>query len=275
MGINLLPKVIVGLVVGIGVGIGIAGVVVLSGTLQPRQAEATHGGSPRIHACVSLSTLHVRFKLPGQDATCIPGEFPMEVGSGGAVGSLEARVTALEDQVPDCLSEDGNQDAVFEGCNVRVLSGSGSTIGQVNGEGNLIIGYDENTVGADRSGSHNLVVGPEHSYSNVGGLVAGFRNTVSGAFASASGGAENVASGTGSSISGGILNTASNDLSSVSGGSDNLASGVNSSVSGGQNNVADGDWSSISGGEGHTITVDSPFGNNDHDWIAGSLVEDF
>ncbi len=66
---------------------------------------------------------------PGQEAKCTGSEFAIELGSGAAATDVEARVSALEEQVPDCLSEDGNADAVFEGCNVRILSGSGATDG--------------------------------------------------------------------------------------------------------------------------------------------------
>ncbi|MGH7288214.1 MAG: hypothetical protein ACREI8_09390, partial [Myxococcota bacterium] len=62
------------------------------------------------------------------------------------------------------------------GVNVQVVSGSGATEGLVNGLGNLIVGYNEDVaqntciprVGcvnppAIRTGSHNLVIGAEHS----------------------------------------------------------------------------------------------------------------
>ena len=274
MEFKLLPRVIVGLVVGLGIGIGFATVVVLSGALAPRQTEATHGGSSFIHACVHIFTYNVRFKLPGQDATCNVGEFPLDVPSAGAFGDLDDRLTALEAQVPDCLSEDGNLDAVFEGCNVRVSSGSGTTDGVVNGKGNLIIGYNENDFGGARTGSHNLVVAPDHSYWSYGGLVAGLRNTLSGAHATVSAGFANTASGFTSSVSGGELNIAGGDQSSVTGGFGNAASGIYSSVSGGEANIADGNSSSVSGGLGHTISLEG-FAPFDHDWIAGTLVQDF
>ena len=44
------------------------------------------------------------------------------------------------------------------GVNVHVRDGSGGTDGAVNGLGNLIVGYNEDS-GDTRSGSHNLVVG--------------------------------------------------------------------------------------------------------------------
>ena len=82
---------------------------------------------------------------------------------------------------------------VAEGCNVNIRNGEGSTA-TTNGTGNLIVGYDEDS-SDDKTGSHNLVVGAYHSYSNYGGFVAGYNNEVSGAYAGVSGGLSNVASG--------------------------------------------------------------------------------
>ncbi len=143
----------------------------------------------------------------------------------------------------------------FEAVNVQVVNGLGSTGTPdvpitPNGLGNLIVGYDEvrEFGSTDKSGSHNLVVGPQHNYSSYGGLIAGFRNTVSGPNSSVIGGTGGTASGDLSSVSGGRANTASGPESSVSGGSGNNASALFSSVSGGNNNTASGTSSSISGG---------------------------
>ena len=101
--------------------------------------------------------------------------------------------------------ESGGDDFVFTGVNVHVRSGSGATDGSVNGLGNLIVGYDELRGSGldDKTGSHNLVVGPTHNYSSYGGLVAGCRNAVSGIYASVSGGSNNAASNECASVSGG------------------------------------------------------------------------
>jgi hypothetical protein len=67
-------------------------------------------------------------------------------------------------------------DVEFDAANVHVQSGSGSTSAMpTNGLGNLIVGYNE---GAHAGGSHNLVVGEEHTYTSWGGLVAGFFNSI-------------------------------------------------------------------------------------------------
>ena len=113
-------------------------------------------------------------------------------------------------------------------------NGAGATA-STNGYGNLVIGYNEDIDGPfARTGSHNLVVGPEHNWTSYGGLIAGYKITVRGAY---------------SSVSGGVYNTANGDYSTVSGGYYNTASGGTSSVSGGYYNTASGDLSSVSGGE--------------------------
>ena len=71
----------------------------------------------------------------------------------------------------------------FTGANVHIVSGSGATDdgGTPLGLGNLIIGYDEDPGPGsplnpgDRGGSHNLVIGRFHRFTQAafGGLVAG------------------------------------------------------------------------------------------------------
>lgn len=201
--------------------------------------------------------------------------------------ALEQRVTELEAQIADLqglvaslqsdgvpnlstyvrVDESGPAPVVwFEAVNVKIVNGTGftgsalGTPGLLNGLGNLIVGYDEERDPAqglgvsDKTGSHNLIVGPDHNYSSYGGLVAGVINTVSGAHASASGGAGNTASGDGSSVSGGVANVASDFVSSVSGGELNTASGNSSSVSGGQGNEASGESAAVSGGDNNVAS---------------------
>lgn len=96
---------------------------------------------------------------------------------------------------------------IFHHVNVHVQSGSGTTVeaGAPTGLGNLIVGYDEipTMQGWSRNGSHNLVVGPAHSYASSGGAVFGMNNVISGQFATILGGNQNVAGGQAASILGG------------------------------------------------------------------------
>ena len=170
------------------------------------------------------------------------------------VAALEATVAALQAKLA-CVSVDDSPinglagpQFIFEGCNVHVRSGSGSTDdgGALTGLGNLVVGYNEPRLprqGPDeteRTGSHNLIVGREHKYPSFGGFVAGMQNTVSGEE---------------STVTGGSFNTASGLWSSVSGGESNAASAENASVSGGRNNVADEGFSTVSGGAGNNTTA--------------------
>jgi hypothetical protein len=72
----------------------------------------------------------------------------------------------------------------FSGVNVQIVSGSGATNAK-NGEGNLVLGHDESP--GTQSGSHDLVLGEDQTYTGFGELVGGFGNTVGGPFASAFG----------------------------------------------------------------------------------------
>lgn len=192
--------------------------------------------------------------------------------------ALQSEVAALSPlltiaNIADYLTIDTDTDSLlFTGANLYVQSGSGATDGPVNGLGNLIVGYDENYYGSNiKTGSHNIVVGPGHTYTSYAGLVAGtgnaitgpnnsvtggFDNTASGYYASVTGGSGNTASGAGSSISGGFFNTASDSYTSVSGGVDNTASGVTASVCGGSENTASGFSTTIAGGRARSESTD-------------------
>ncbi|HEY0792951.1 MAG TPA: hypothetical protein VGD78_17940 [Chthoniobacterales bacterium] len=142
----------------------------------------------------------------------------------------------------------------FSGANVHIVSGSGATDddGNSRGRGNLILGYDEGSPNpGDRSGSHNLVVGRYHRFTQTafGGLVVGEANTVSKLGASVSGGSGNTASGFFASVTGGFRNTASNFNATVSGGQVNTASGRGASVGGGVRNTAGGLFTVVIGSQ--------------------------
>ncbi|MEW6745025.1 MAG: hypothetical protein AB1486_19910 [Planctomycetota bacterium] len=185
------------------------------------------------------------------------------------------------------------------GVNLQVVNGAGDTV-TTNGVGNVIVGYNElgHPAGDDRTGSHNVVAGQQSNYVSYGGLVVGWRNTITAPYATVTGGCENVASsfyssvgggwqneasGDYSSVGGGRFNTATGTYSSVSGGDNNDASSRSSSVSGGQNNAASGWSSSVTGGYGNTAAGDWSAvsgGQNRsaagmYDWAAGGLWQDF
>jgi len=227
--------------------------------------------------------------MPLQFAAARPADLQSQVKE------LTNRVRDLEAKLA-CMTKDGDE-VVFEKCNIHIRSGSGQTDGEVNSLGNVIIGYNEApSEHIKRTGSHNLVLGPDHAYTSFGGLVAGRENTISAPYASVSGGRLNTASGTAASVSGGSVNTASQDYASVSGGKSNEAKGLAASVSGGISNMAQGEYTSVSGGSdniasGFAASVSGGSGNaasgnyssisggkrrsamEQDNWRAGNLLE--
>ena len=197
---------------------------------------------------------------------------------GGGANSLLERVSQLEEELiatqaallelQETLAhvslEEGEVNGlagphlIVEGCNLHVRNATGFT-DEIDGAGNLIVGYNEFSIVADevRTGSHNLVVGIGHTYSNWGGFVAGQSNSVTGAAATVSGGRGNEANGDSASVSGGEINFANGLFASVSGGGGNEASGRSASVSGGGGNEASGRSASVSGGVGNEASGSS------------------
>ena len=200
----------------------------------------------------------------GENASVSGGRHNTAAGSGSWVSGGNTKTATAADSIVLGALAIADSSAVFAGVNVSIVDGSGDTEGDVNGLGNLIVGYNEVPTDFDeaRGGSHNLVVGAQNNYSSYGGLVAGSHNQVLARFSSVSGGQNNVASAGYTSVGGGYENTASNGFSSVSGGAYNTASGLRSAVSGGQYNTASNWYSSVSGGRHNTAA-----GN--YSWVAG------
>ena len=234
----------------------------------------------------SVVSVGVLAALAPATALAAEGGVPGEIAAlKKEVAALQSQVEALQDQLAAVQSNNAlklgpfvsvdphpknrvrGPNIIFKGANIHIVSGSGATDdnlshgGTLTGLGNLIIGYDELLTGqvADRSGSHNLVIGMFHTFTSsaFGGLVAGELNTISAEAASVSGGVSNTASGQFASVSGGALNQATNFNASVSGGVNNTASGIDSSVSGGSLNHATGNTASVSGGALNEASIDS------------------
>lgn len=258
------------------------------------------------------------------------------------LNTMQNFITEVLPNIEGGIDAQGNAAIFFSGVNVHINNGEGSTYTNA-GTGNLIIGYDEasthmhivfcsivastgsaydnqvdcennggNWVGSQKTGSHNVIIGSEHNYTQAGALIAGYQNSAVGHATSITGGSENVASGANSHVSagsnnissgvhsvvsGGSLNTASARRSVVSSGFNNIASGGSSSASGGQLNTASGTTSSVSGGFSNTASgfnssvtggqnntasaesssVSGGYGRSasaQYDWVAGSLTED-
>ncbi len=224
------------------------------------------------------------------------------------IAALERRVAKLEAQIatlqanralalgpyvsvePNPVNGLRGPNVFLTGVNVHVRSGSGATSvgasssgGALTGLGNLVVGYNEPDPSpeADRSGSHNLIVGAEHEYSSFGGFLAGYRNELRGRYCSVSGGFENEADADYTSLAGGANNSTRGSFSAVSGGYGNSAWGEYASAGGGRYNRASGPYASVGGGsendasgEASSVSGGSRRSTEGlHDWAAGALVE--
>jgi hypothetical protein len=172
-----------------------------------------------------------------------------------------------------------NKTIRITGVNVQLVNGLDATNGypadpasidpqltQINGVGNLIVGYNEvgSVVGDDRTGSHNVVVGHGASYFSFGGMVTAMHNAISAPYATVTGGHSNVAGAEWSSISGGSTNTTNGTAAAVLGGHRNVASGEFAVVAGGFNNASDEHCSAVAGGI-------SNWAREQYSWIGGGF----
>ncbi len=189
-------------------------------------------------------------------------------GYGVTLSSLAARITAVETKTCYLSVDKPSNTMLITGANLQIVNGLGATNGyptdptstdpsltQVNGLGNLIVGYNDGDSGSYfRGGSHNLVLGSFNQYGSFGGSIMGSYNNIAAAYSTVTGGQKNTSYGICSSISGGSYNQASDPFSSVSGGILNRARSTNASVTGGYQNTVDGFYSCISGGVNNHIT---------------------
>jgi len=177
----------------------------------------------------------------------------------------------------------------ISGINVQVVNGLDATNGyptdpddlvtgrvQVNGAGNVIVGYGELTGTSPqmtRLGSHTISFGQGNGFAKFGNLIGSKGNEILGAFGSISGGRghsigdpypyynnENFTRG--NSIRGGEGNSARGFFGSVQGGKSNsgsaqvyLGSASHSAIIGGANNSANGLMDSIGGGSRNRANV--------------------
>lgn len=179
-------------------------------------------------------------------------------------------------------SRDNHPVAIFTAINLQVDNGTGKTDSDVNGLGNLTIGYNESYTSSIyycsspsytlqslctengylwgnnvRRGSHNFIVGANNSYDDYGSIIAGVGNTSNANYSNILGGIANYSAAHYSNINGGRYNETYALFSSISGGYDNITNGKYSSITGGKENTATGDYSSITAGIENTATGES------------------
>ncbi len=220
-----------------------------------------------VFGCVCSSALAA--VTPGWE--CVPTTAGQAVVSGGTGASPSCSGGSTAVLAPTYVSSGvgGKPTVEFSTVNVQVVSGSGSTSGTVNGEGNLVVGYAEHPSSHPQTGSNDLVLGSNNGWSSYGQLVGGTGNTASGAYAGVLG-QNNTASGTESSVLGGLNGTASATAAAVSGGNANTASGSNGAwVGGGYKNVARGSSTTVIGGAyGQATGANASIGGGEHNIAA-------
>lgn len=248
---------------------------------------------------------------------CVGEEAGSAVTSGGSTGTCKAKETSVAlpsaktDQetllsiLPHIKYEEkgvaGKPTIRFSGVNVQVVNGENKEA-SVNGEGNLVLGYDETGISgtglcstfvppppATQTGSHNLILGSEQSFTSYGGIDAGTCNTISGPWATVLGGDLNTANGGerygGASVGGGKSNTATGEWSWIGGGESNhTIGGINSisggsentteeygepSILGGKRNTASGTGATIDGGELNNATQGAWIGGGQENTASG------
>jgi hypothetical protein len=177
------------------------------------------------------------------------------------VSALRSNVSALQTLLNGVTRPSPNT-LLFSDLNLQVVNGTGSTDASPNGLGNLILGYNLGPA-EDKTGSHDLVIGDNNTYTNTSGIVSGNGNTLSGQYALASG-KGNIAGDT--SFATGFNNTAR--AGSVATGSNNTASGDDSFATGDRNTASEQD--SFASGLYSTASAGASFATGDHTIASGS-----
>jgi hypothetical protein len=210
-----------------------------------------------------------------------------EVTAATATLGDAAAAISWADDVRQYVTVDSRGDVVVAGANLRVQNAVDAPE-YMNGKGNLIIGFNEDrqqgtcvgggrdglacdpeaidpcqggactdpVVVTEKSGSHNLIVGPRHTYTSVFGILTGSDNSAKGAN-SFVGGSYNSVDHDGGVVVGGSQNTSIGDGTVVVGGTRNTARAGASLVLGGQGNETAllATWSVMLGGNGNVVTA--------------------
>lgn len=225
-----------------------------------------------------------------------------------AIGSFDGVTLQLSGINLQVVSGAGATDAPVNGRGNLIVGYNEYSLQTRTGSHNLIVGRDHEytSYGGLVAGIDNQIVA---EYASVTGgrqgvasgpsssVCGGLRNEASGDYASVAGGGDNLASGSGATISGGQQHVASGITSSITGGLANAASEIGATVGGGACNDAGGIgglpcpsfgcitgcFSTVAGGfRNETTGLRSTVGGGvlrsatgDHDWVAGTLFEDF
>ena len=178
-------------------------------------------------------------QVGGSDAMVVGGVGQQENSSGAVEIPIPELTSALGELTDiqallDGVTRNGDN-LYFDGLNMHLRNGAGSTTIS-NAKGNLVIGYNElrSIPPTVRLGSHNLVIGPEHSYSHHSGIIQGKGNSNTSAY--------------GVLIGARMSSIFNGEAAAIFGGTGNQASGSGATVLGGQSNHAGKDDSTLMGG---------------------------
>lgn len=146
-----------------------------------------------------------------------------------AISTLQSKTANMS-----ATTINGHPAVIFDGVNIHVRNGAGSTTSAPNGRENIIVGYDEaRTSNSKKTGSHNLVLGYRNNYESYGGIVGGESNDITAPYAS---------------VLTGYQNRATTNTAVVVSGYNNEASGSRAVVVAGSNNKAGGSYAAILSG---------------------------
>jgi hypothetical protein len=161
---------------------------------------------------------------------------------------LTTRLEATEATLAPVQYDARNSAWIVSGVNLHVRNTSGTTDGDSDGTGNLIVGWNEAGEDDERTGSHNLIVGSGHNWESHSGVVSGTDHMLTSVGAAALGGEGNTVTAEGAVAIGGQDNVASGLLTVTLGGTDNVADGELALTAGGSGNDAAGTLSVALGG---------------------------
>ena len=186
----------------------------------------------------------------------VGGLVPAVEAPAGAVVQLIPRVDETESTLAPFHYDPEARAVYFTGVDLHLRNATGSTGGDPDGTGNLVIGWNEADEADTRTGSHNLVVGALHGWDGHSGLLVGADHALLGDGGAAIGGDANVVDGEGAVVIGGQETFASGFGAVAIGGSDVEVTGDLAVAVGGVGNDVPGRLAVLIGGAGLELAFD-------------------
>jgi hypothetical protein len=232
---------------------------------QDMQAQRFRRGTLAMAATVAAAGASAG-AAQAASTVCVPDTAGLPVTSGGAAGTCAAgtavSLPASADDQRTLISVlpylsftasgvGGKPTIIVKGANLQLQNGRGSTT-EVNGAGNLVLGYDERP--GQQTGSHSLIIGTDHTFTDAGEVLTGRGHKVSAPFGVALGGYADIVTGHSGVAIGGWYNTAGEFATAV-GGRSNKATGYFDAAVGGESNTAKGSGSVTVGGRDNTAAA--------------------